>query len=89
MTGPGQHGEATVSGSPSEVPEPQRSMVTSRARPGAAGTWRSQPRRSGATCRLTIMPGEGSTASGMSARPRPISAERRYEMPRSGCLPRD
>jgi hypothetical protein len=31
MTGSGQHGDATVCGSPSEVPEPQRSMVTSRA----------------------------------------------------------
>jgi hypothetical protein len=31
MTESGQHGDATVCGSPSEVPEPQRSMVTSRA----------------------------------------------------------
>lgn len=32
MMGPGKHGEATGGGSPSEAPEPQRSMVTSRGR---------------------------------------------------------
>ena len=31
MTGSGKHGEAAIGGSPSEVLEPQRSMVTYRA----------------------------------------------------------
>jgi len=77
MTGSGRHGEATICGSPSEVPEPQRSMVTSRGHghalpaPGDLSLGGQAHPPSDDLC-----PAKGSTASGTSVRPRLISAER-------------